>query len=323
MKRFSFAAVAFFAATAPLSAASIMPSQFVIYGDSFIDAGNIAAATGNTIPDPALGYWYGRFSDGPTWADYLSYASLGKATKASLTGGTNFAFGAARGAQDDIISLDPFVAIPGLATQIALSGVPFVPAVDPNAFFIINFGNNDVNAINGTDADREGLTVAQYQAAYVANMVGAVLLLDSKGAGNILVAGVPNPLDPQGQFLQSLLDAQLDLIEPTLNATLFRFDYFNFFFRLQADPTAFGLPSTLNFTDSCLATVGPGQDCSNFLSFDGIHVTRGVQQAISIEISRLTGLAAVPEPATWGMMIAGFGLVGAALRRQRRVATPA
>ncbi|MDW8414264.1 MAG: PEPxxWA-CTERM sorting domain-containing protein [Thermaurantiacus sp.] len=26
---------------------------------------------------------------------------------------------------------------------------------------------------------------------------------------------------------------------------------------------------------------------------------------------------AVPEPATWGLMIAGFGLVGAALRRRR------
>ena len=29
---------------------------------------------------------------------------------------------------------------------------------------------------------------------------------------------------------------------------------------------------------------------------------------------------AVPEPATWAMMIAGFGLAGAALRRQRLLA---
>ncbi|MBS0504308.1 MAG: PEP-CTERM sorting domain-containing protein [Proteobacteria bacterium] len=27
---------------------------------------------------------------------------------------------------------------------------------------------------------------------------------------------------------------------------------------------------------------------------------------------------AVPEPATWAMMIAGFGFVGAAMRRRRR-----
>lgn len=32
-----------------------------------------------------------------------------------------------------------------------------------------------------------------------------------------------------------------------------------------------------------------------------------------------SGTSAVPEPATWAMMIAGFGLVGAALRRRRRL----
>jgi hypothetical protein len=30
--------------------------------------------------------------------------------------------------------------------------------------------------------------------------------------------------------------------------------------------------------------------------------------------------AAVPEPATWAMLIAGFGFVGAAARRRRNVA---
>jgi hypothetical protein len=35
------------------------------------------------------------------------------------------------------------------------------------------------------------------------------------------------------------------------------------------------------------------------------------------EYRTLTG--AVPEPATWGMMVLGFGLVGAAARRRRGV----
>jgi hypothetical protein len=30
--------------------------------------------------------------------------------------------------------------------------------------------------------------------------------------------------------------------------------------------------------------------------------------------------APVPEPATWAMMIGGFGLLGAAARRRRRIA---
>ena len=32
------------------------------------------------------------------------------------------------------------------------------------------------------------------------------------------------------------------------------------------------------------------------------------------------GTAGIPEPATWAMMIAGFGLVGAAARRRRPLA---
>lgn len=35
----------------------------------------------------------------------------------------------------------------------------------------------------------------------------------------------------------------------------------------------------------------------------------------------LTAVAAVPEPTTWAMMLAGFGLTGAAMRRRRRTAT--
>lgn len=33
-------------------------------------------------------------------------------------------------------------------------------------------------------------------------------------------------------------------------------------------------------------------------------------------------VAAVPEPATWGMMLIGFGVIGAAMRRRRRAAGP-
>jgi phospholipase/lecithinase/hemolysin len=299
-------------------AAALTPSTFYVFGDSFTDAGNIAAATGNTIPDPALGYWYGRFADGPTWVDRLSDAQFGTMTRSSLTGGNNFSYGGARAAQDDIIS--PGVAIPGLNSQLGQYGA-LVGFVDPNALYIINFGNNDVNALQGTDADREGLTVAQYQAAYVGNMVGAVSTLSAFGAQNILILGVPNPLEAEGLFLQGLLDAQLDLIEPTLTANLYRYSYFSFFTRLGSDPTQFGLPADLDVATPCLAAVipGPGIDCTGYLSFDGTHVTSRVQQAIARDIAGFVGLADVPEPQSWAMMIAGFGLVGAAMRRRERV----
>ena len=306
------------ALAASVPAAALAPSKFYVFGDSFTDAGNIAAATGNTIPNPALGYWYGRFADGPTWVDYLSYAQFGTPTKASLRGGGNFSFGGARGAQDDIINPGPpVVAIPGLNSQFGLYTAQ-VGSVDPTALYIINFGNNDVNAIQGTIVDREGLTIPQYQAAYVSNMVNAVVGLNAFGAKNILILGVPNPGEVEGQVLQGLLNAALDAVEPGLTADLYRYDYFNFFTRLSTDPTQFGLPANLDFVTPCLAAVvpGPGIDCTGYLSFDGIHVTSRVQAVLARDIARFVGLNAVPEPASWAMMIVGFGLVGTAMRRR-------
>ena len=32
---------------------------------------------------------------------------------------------------------------------------------------------------------------------------------------------------------------------------------------------------------------------------------------------KLTNLAVIPEPATWAMMIGGFGMAGAAIRRRK------
>ena len=45
-------------------------------------------------------------------------------------------------------------------------------------------------------------------------------------------------------------------------------------------------------------------------------------QFITVDIG-LDGSGGVPEPATWAMMIAGFGLVGATLRRRKAVAVTA
>ncbi len=59
------------------------------------------------------------------------------------------------------------------------------------------------------------------------------------------------------------------------------------------------------------------------VSFSGIgksFVVQGVgNQLVLDDIS----LNAVPEPATWGLMIVGFGVVGAAARRRRIAAVAA
>ena len=334
MKSVSRIALAAFAIAAAAPATAFSPTQFVIFGDSFIDAGSVWQFTGNTQPALNLGYWYGRWSDGPSWADYLGYANLGGPTPAFnigapagtlpppfTPGATNFAVGGARGSFDDVQALG---VIPSLPTQLnlfqaylALTGQAF----DPLALYIINFGNNDVNLIQSLAGDP--LAQMAVANAYVTNMTNAVAGLSAAGAQHILLLGVPNPSEAEGVALQAALDASLNALTPMLApwTNFYRFDYFAFFNALEADPTQFGLPATL-ITDQnrfCLAEVPPafGMDCSNYLLFDGIHVTRGVQQALSIQIGRQIGLAVVPEAGTWAMLIAGFGLVGVAVRRRR------
>jgi opacity protein-like surface antigen len=47
----------------------------------------------------------------------------------------------------------------------------------------------------------------------------------------------------------------------------------------------------------------------------------GGPQSLSVDAKYGAGVAAVPEPATWAMMIAGFGFVGGAMRRRTRTRT--
>ena len=71
------------------------------------------------------------------------------------------------------------------------------------------------------------------------------------------------------------------------------------------------------FTDSFLFTA---TSASQTLSFLSIGTPNGLPPIAVLDSVSLTG---VPEAATWAMLIAGFGLVGAAARRRRATAVAA
>jgi hypothetical protein len=50
----------------------------------------------------------------------------------------------------------------------------------------------------------------------------------------------------------------------------------------------------------------------------GTYQPRGIGLAFSVQGTTVGAPGAVPEPATWAMMIVGFGTVGGAMRRRRR-----
>lgn len=283
------------------------PDQIIVFGDSLVDAGNIFLASGgfgptNVYNNPSRGYFPGRFTNGPDYTDLLSLKLYGTLSTPSLAGGSNYAFGGAKVVTDADL-------VPDLTAQVATYSAAH-PVADPNALYIINAGGNDDFAVEG------GSPADKAQAAMnIANtLAGAVQFLDAAGAKRILVTGIPNAT-ATGFGLDAVLQAKLDSIEPGLHASLKRFSYLGFFTSLAANPTAFGVPA---FTQpgACFDHRTPvnGQiDCSGYFSVDGVHPIAPIQAAIFREVVQVAG---VPEPASWALFIAGFGLVGTALRRR-------
>ena len=87
-----------------------------------------------------------------------------------------------------------------------------------------------------------------------------------------------------------------------------------------------GSYSTLNMVREGMvetATTLPGATFGKFKYYDFVEVSDPKNQGDNFLINSLTATTAVPEPATWAMMLAGFAGMGAALRRSRRTAATA
>lgn len=286
-----------------------------VFGDSLVDAGNVFVATGGVQPSPAQGYVAGRFTNGFNYVDYLSRRLGSGNTAPSLLGGNNFAWGGARAIGPDFGGF----AVPGLPQQLGSYFAATGGVADSRGLYVINFGGNDLFGIGSGDIG--GLTPTDAVNLLIGNTVSAVQSLSAAGAGKILVTGIPVG-GAQGVAIEGLLQSSLDAIEPGLDARLYRFSYLDFYTRFQNDPTAYGFPAVVNYGSNCRAdqpVMGGQIDCTGYFSFDGTHFTAGVQRAIAWDMGDILG---VPEPSSWAMLIAGFGLVGAAMRR-RAAALPA
>ncbi len=287
------------------------PSQLVIFGDSLTDAGNINASVGSDFFNPvAAGYFPGRFTNGPDFTDIINDHLFGSLTTPSLLGGSNYSYGSARVVNDGD-------AVPDLALQLGFHFTATGGVADPDALYIINLGGNDVFGLQsgsiGGFAD-----AAAYTTALLNTVQGSLLALSAAGASRILVTGIPNTT-ATGFAVEGQLQARLNSIEPLLGSTeLLRFSYQNFFIALASNPRSFGV-APFTQTGNCIGNrpvIAGSIDCTGYFSFDGIHPTAQVHRALSREVAAAAGIA-VPEPASWAMLIAGFWLVGAMQRRRR------
>jgi len=300
------------------NAAALNFSNLFVVGDSLVDAGNTQAAvlnaTGGTVDvaPASAGYFQGRFTNGPNFADVVNQAVEGTNSVGSLFGGDNFSFGGAR-ARDDGDTLPDVVAQTGLLVQ-TQGG-----AVDSNALYLINVGGNDVR-----DIVIGGLTGAARQQVIddaVAAITASIGLLQGAGAQNILfvgvgdVGGIPEILSLGGTAPIDGRAASEDMnaaILAALPGGVQFFDTIALLDAVAANPALFGLPAGLDLTTSCVGAGAnvPDATCSGFAFFDDVHPTTQLLGILGGEV-----VAAVPEPGTALLLMLGLAGLSATGRR--------
>lgn len=287
-------------------------TSIVVFGDSLVDAGNIFTLTGGALPSAANGYFMGRFTNGYDYPDLLSIALYGSPTVASQQpGGHNYAYGGAQAS--------PRSGVPDFGEQLAEFNVDRLTGfqVDENGLYILNFGGNDI-----FQAPDDPTAAEAWLRASAQNYADGIQTLNDAGVRNILFTGYPVSSDPNSALAEGYLTEALAGLTLDSDTTLFRFSYLDFFGRVGSDPASLGLPTQrLDITCQQAGAAAIANDCAGIFSFDGIHPSAPIQRALFRDLDRqfgLTAFQAVPEPASWAMLIGGCGTVGGAARLRRR-----
>jgi len=278
-------------------------SGFYVFGDSLVDAGNalrLAQWYGDLTfsdlpegaPDPALGYFKGRFSNGYNFADLISNKYTGQVTKpvfpydyedpwlgiqidpfASDPSGktVNFAYGGSQIRHGD-------EAVPDLDGQTDAFKDAVDSHADSNALYLVTIGGNDVRSLVPTGSN----PVSQAE-AYAALDAAADKLLHELsqlvdiGVHNILITGVPDVgLIPKYDQNGNLV---LDGAEIGRSAAATQYSqYLDYLIRTEVVPAL--------IAEGASVTYVPLMD---YVDPNGTHVT-GALEALLPEIAALHGL---------------------------------
>ena len=274
-------------------------SAVVVYGDSLSDNGNLFAVAGQPGP-PA--YYPGRASNGPVAVEllsgYLGVPLLDFAWAGSTTGIGNH--------------LDPggtptslgTNGVPGMTTSFGMTSAA-ISSQAASALFVVWGGPDDF--LSPSPLDKTPIEIANRA---VTNIVGIASGLQSLGAQDILVPGLPDlGLTPFGQTVgvaqASALSAYFNTtLRNSLPAGVTFYDTSALMHRVVNNPAAYGFT---NVTGQCIdPTASVPTPCANpdqYLFWDDFHPTTRAHQILAQEFAD----TAVPEPATF--LLTGWGLV--------------
>lgn len=307
-------------------------TSFWALGDSLTDNGNLFAIANQ----PGAPYFAGRFSNGPTYAEYLAadFTAQGKPNG-------NLAYGGALA----VTNADP---IPDLALQAFGTAPIYADGSTGLAGRAAQFGARPLVSLFAGSNDILGALGSfknPFKAAAEAakQMLTTIVGLNSLGVSDFIVLGLPDfgaiprlnglpALIPavataSAQTFNALVSGGIDLLPADVNVT--KVDVFSALRDVLADPDPLGLTNT---TDACLTFGKDGNgnptisglcaDPARYAFFDDIHPSGTVHAALASTVrAEMVGnaqaeVAIVPLPAAgWALLAALAGL--AAVSRHR------
>lgn len=295
-------------------------SELIVFGDSLSDTGNLASLTIINFPWP---YYNNRVSNGPLAVDVLA-AERGLSAEASMhlvsgSGGGNFSVDGANAAGKS--PEDLFVQ---LQAHLDRQG----SQVLERALYVIMIGGNDLRDARNKDSATEAEAIVDDAVAAIQQ---TLLTLLKKGAAKILVVNAPDigripetlekaQQDPSivarstqlSRRFNSMLGAEVDVLQSQFGAALVEFDLFSYFNHLLDNAATYGFSNT---DEGCFDPEWPftfhpdcdlGASFDSFVFFDSIHPTAKthllIGEAMDAVLQEPASDAAVIMPILWYLL---------------------